>query len=58
MREKKNLRRISELVTAQTLGNLDLLAAMCGYKDRGRVIDKLVREKMLSLRGEKRRGHQ
>ena len=35
MREKKNLRRISELVTAQTLGNLDLLAAMCGYKDRG-----------------------
>lgn len=58
MREKKNLRRISELVTAQTVDNLDLLAAICGYKNRGRVIDKLVREKMLSLRGEKRRGHQ
>lgn len=51
---KKNLRRISELVTAQTAYNLDRLAAMCGHKDRGRVIDKLVREKMLELNGGKR----
>ena len=36
MRQKKNLRRISELVTAQTAGNLDKLAAMCGHRDRGR----------------------
>lgn len=47
---KKNLRRISVLVTAQTANNLDRLAAMCGLRDQGRVIDKLVREKMLDLR--------
>lgn len=54
MRPKKNLRRISELVTAQTAYNLDKLAAMCGHRDRGRVIDKLVREKMISLKGDTR----
>ena len=53
MKQKKNLRRISELVTAQTAYNLDRLAAMCGHRDRGRVIDKLVREKMLELHGGK-----
>lgn len=46
---KKNLRRISVLITAQTANNLDRLAAMCGLRDQGRVIDKLVREKMLDL---------
>ena len=46
---KKNLRRISLLVTAQTAGNLERLAAMSGYKKVGRVVDKLVREKMISL---------
>lgn len=50
MRQKKNLRRISVLVTAQTAHNLDKLADMCGYGDKGRVIDKLVREKMISIR--------
>ena len=50
MRQKKNLRRISVLVTAQTAHNLDKLAAMCGYGEKGRVIDKLVREKMISIR--------
>lgn len=25
--------------------NLEKLAAMCGYKEQGRIIDKLVREK-------------
>lgn len=43
--KNKNLRRISVVVTAQTLYHLRLLAAMNGWgeKDIGRVIDKLVR---------------
>lgn len=42
---KKNLRRISVVVTAQTLWHLHRLCALCGYgeKDIGKVIDKLVR---------------
>ena len=51
MQSKKNMRRISVLVTAQTVYNLDKLAAMCGYKERGRVIDKLVGEKMIMMGG-------
>ena len=47
MREKKNLRRVTLLVTAQTAYNLDRLAAMCGYREPGHVVDKLVREKIL-----------
>ena len=46
--DKKNLRRISIVVTAQTKGNLERLAAS-GYKELGRVVDKLTREKMISL---------
>lgn len=46
----KNLRRISMLVTAQTAANLEKLAQMDGQPSIGRVMDKLVREKMLSLR--------
>ena len=53
MREKKNLRRVTLLVTAQTAYNLDRLAAMCGYREPGHVVDKLVREKMLELNGGK-----
>ena len=52
-RDKKNLRRLSVLVTAQTAVNLKKLTAMAGFRDHGRTIDKLVREKMLSLRGSK-----
>ena len=48
---KKNLRRLSTLIAAQTDYNLEWLAAIYG-KDKGWVIDKLVREKMLSLRCE------
>ena len=44
MSNRKNMRRISVLVTAQTAYNLE----------RGHVIDKLVREKMLQLNGGKR----
>ena len=47
--EKKNLRRISVVVTAQTKGNLERLAAVCGYSEIGRVVYKLTREKMISL---------
>lgn len=45
---QKNMRRISVLVTAQTAHNLGRLAAMDGGNE-GRVIDKLVRDRMLLL---------
>ena len=48
--KNKNLRRISVLVTAQTAANLEKLAQMDGQPSIGRVMDKLVREKMVSLR--------
>lgn len=47
---KKNMRRIRLLVTVQTAYQLEELARICGYKELGRVVDKLVREKMVSLR--------
>lgn len=47
---KKNLRRVSVIITAQTQYNLEKLAAACGYKDIGRIIDKLTREKMIENR--------
>ena len=47
---RKNLRRISMVVTAQTAANLEKLAQMDGKPSIGRVVDKLVREKMISLR--------
>lgn len=53
--KKKNMRRISVLVTAQTLYNLAKLAAMDGGNE-GRVIDKLVRDRMLLLRDTERMG--
>lgn len=46
----KNLRRLRTHVTAQTLGNLERLAAMSGYGNVGRVVDKLVRDRMVELR--------
>lgn len=47
---RKNLRRISMVVTAQTAANLEKLAQMDGQPSIGRVVDKLVRDRMLSLR--------
>lgn len=47
---KKNLRRISMLVTTQTAKNLERLAQMDGQTNIGRVMDKLVRDRMISLR--------
>ncbi len=46
----RNLRRISIVVTAQTVGSLAYLAKMCNYPEIGMVVDKLTREKMVSLR--------
>lgn len=45
MEDKKNLRRISVVVSTQTLFHLNAMAAQTGWgeKDLGRVIDKLVR---------------
>jgi len=43
--QDKNMRRMNVVVTAQTKYNLFRLADMCGYKNPGKVIDKLVREK-------------
>ena len=47
---RKNLRRLSLLVTPQTAWHLEELRKMAGDRQTGRVVDKLVREKMLSLR--------
>lgn len=47
--DNKNYRRLSVKVTAQTAGNLEKLMRICGYQSFGRVIDKLVREKMIYL---------
>lgn len=49
---KKNMRRISLRVTAQTLYNLERLRQMGGLQDLGRVVDKLTREKMIALHGD------
>ena len=55
MSKRTNQRRVRILVTAQTLWPLEELARICGYKELGRVVDKLVREKMVSLRMERDR---
>ena len=49
MSRKKNLRRLSVLVTAQTLHNLERLAAMDGSRNLGRVVDKLPRDTRVSM---------
>ena len=36
-------------VSQETMNNLHKLAHMCGYKHPGKVVDKLVREKMAML---------
>ena len=51
---KKNLRRISMLVTAQMAANLEKLAQMDGQPSIGRVMDKLVQDRMISLRQPKK----
>lgn len=46
---KRNQRRVSVLISSQTLYHLESMRQFCGYNDIGRVIDKLVREKQMSL---------
>ena len=48
--DKKNLRKIHCTVTSQTLYNLQHMAAAMGVNNIGMIIDKLTREKMLSMR--------
>lgn len=47
--ERKNMRRVSVLITAQSEYHLHRMAKMAGYKEIGRVIDKLVRDRVVSL---------
>ena len=47
---KKNLRRVSVTLNTQTIYHLEQMAAVSGYNNIGRVIDKLTREKMLTMR--------
>lgn len=50
MPDKRSQRRISVLLNTQTIFHLERMAAATGHKNIGRVVDKLVREKMISLR--------
>ncbi len=50
--EKQHTQKMTVRVTAQTAYNLERLMLMSGQKTPGRVVDKLVREKMLALRAE------
>ena len=47
---RQNRRKITIRVTAQTLYHLQQLAEVCGYKDLGRVVDLLTRERMMQRR--------
>ena len=47
--KKQHTQKMTVRVTAQTAYNLERL--MSGQKTPGSVVDKLVREKMLALRG-------
>lgn len=51
---RKPTRKISLRVSPQTAYNLELLMAMSGVKSVGRVVDKLVRDRMLALRSERK----
>lgn len=49
MSKRKQLRRLTCKITPQTEYNLNRMAKICGHSCKGKVIDKLVREKMLQL---------
>lgn len=51
--KKKHNRKLTIRVTPQTAYNLECLAGAAGLKSPGRVVDKLVREKMLALHGKR-----
>lgn len=48
---KKNLRRVSWLVSAQTAWNVKKLAQIEGTTP-GHIVDKLVRDRMVMIRGD------
>lgn len=48
--KKQHRQKLTVRVTPQTAYNLERLMTMSGLKTPGRVVDKLVREKMLTLR--------
>ena len=50
MDNRQNKRKITIRVTAQTLYHLQQLAEACGYKNLGRVVDLLTRERMMQRR--------
>ena len=50
---KNPTRKITLRVSPQTAYNVELLTAMSGVKSVGRVVDKLVRDRMLALKGRK-----
>ena len=50
-KQKQHKRKLTVCVTPQTAFNLERLIQISGQKTPGRVVDKLVREKMLALRG-------
>lgn len=49
--KKQHRQKLTVRVTPQTAYNLERLMTMSGQKTPRRVVDKLVREKMLALRG-------
>lgn len=53
---KNPTRKITIRVTPQTAHNLETLMLMSGFKSTGRVVDKLVRDRMLALKGQRREG--
>ena len=57
-KQRQKTRKVTVRVTPQTAFNLERLMQISGQKTPGRVVDKLVREKMLALRltGERRDG--
>ena len=57
-KQRQKTRKVTVRVTPQTAFNLERLMQISGQKTPGRVVDKLVREKMLALRvqDEGRRG--
>ncbi len=49
-KQRQRTRKVTVRVTPQTAFNLERLMQLSGQKTPGRVVDKLVREKMLALR--------
>ena len=51
---KKPTRKITLRVSPQTAYNLELLMAMSGVMSVGRVVDNLVRDRMLALKSQRK----